>query len=161
MTRPLFALVLALACASPAFAAENSNTHKTQVQGVEILHPWARATRNGRTQVFLEMLNDSGRELSLRGGAAVDGPGRLRVMASPLRAGGAPVLLDAVPIPAGSDFDLEPEGVYLELDGLEGGLEQGAQILLSLDLDPIGTVEITVDVEAENAMQHSHARHSH
>lgn len=135
--------------------------HRTDAGGVTVVHAWARATDTGSTEIFMELTNGTGGEISLTG-AQMHGTGLdAVVMGAPVKAGGSPVALGTLPIPAGTEFDLDPEGVYLLITGLTQPLAQGDTFELALELEPLGMVEIVVDVEAKNAQQHSHAGHMH
>lgn len=135
--------------------------HRVDAGGVTILHAWARATDDGSTEIFMELTNGSGSEVTLLGAHMHETGLEAIVMGAPVKAGDAPVELGPLPIAAGMEFDLDPDGVYLLLTGLTEPLTQGDMFALDLKLEPIGEVEITVDVEVENAMQHSHAGHMH
>ena len=161
-------LGLALGLAAPVAQAGDGHAHshgtdhhKTEVAGIAIVHGWARATRSGETQVFLELRNGTGGEVTLTGAHVPGSAARAQVMGAPLKAGGDPVALGAFAVAAGLEFELDPEGVYLHLSGLDAALEQGTTLPLVLELDPVGEVEIVIDVEAANARQHSHAGHDH
>lgn len=162
MLSRLFLLPFALILMSvPVQAAGDVSDHRTDAGGVSIVHGWARATESGSTQVFMELFNGSDAQITLNGARMRETGLTATVMGAPVKAGDAPAMLGNLPIPAGTAFDLDPGGVYLLLTGLPGPLARGDRFALLLDLEPVGEVEIIVDVEAENAMQHSHAGHAH
>lgn len=154
---PVLAGGVAFAAGEPAPDAH----HRVDAGGVTVLHAWARATRDGSTEIFMDLTNGSGTEITLTGARKEPGGLPAVVMGAPIKAGDAAVALGRLPIPAGAAFDLDPEGVYLLLSGLDQPLAQGDTFALKLTLEPIGEVEIVVDVEAETAKQHSHAGHMH
>lgn len=166
MLRPILlsSALLFSACAAVAGGGHDHDGdahHKIELQGITVLHPWARASEDGNTEVFLELSNGSDTKITLTGAHLHDGGQKALVTGAPIKAGGAPVVLGSVPIAAGSEFDLDPEGVYLSLTGLEGHLHKGDTFELVLELEPLGEMEIIVEVEAHDATQHSHAGHSH
>lgn len=141
--------------------AHGDDHHKVEVSGLEVIHGWARATTSGATQVFMELHNETGAQITLHGAHVAGGPGMAVVMGAPVKAGGAPAPLGEFPLADGMAFEFDPEGVYLALSGLAAPLAQGDTLPLVLDLHPLGEVEIVIDVEAANATQHSHAGHMH
>jgi copper(I)-binding protein len=53
-----------------------------------------------------------------------------------------------LPIEAGSSLKLEPGGTHLMLVGLTSALDEGEQLLLTLDFDRAGSVDVVVPVSA-------------
>lgn len=62
-------------------------------------------------------------------------------------------------LPVG-EFDFDPNGLGLRLNDLTAELKEGEHFPLHLLLGD-GELEISVEVEASDAMTHSHAGHSH
>lgn len=142
-------------------AHDSDADHKVELSGVTVLHPWSRASEDGTAQVFLELTNGSDSDITLKGAHLHDGGQEAVVMGAPIKAGGSPTEIGPLPIAAGAEFDLDPEGVYLFLTGLDGHRHKGDTFELVLELEPLGEMEILVEVEAHDATQHSHAGHSH
>lgn len=73
--------------------------------------------------------------------------------------------VDAVALPAGETVEFAPGGLHIMFMGLEGGLEQGAEIPATLTFDRAGEVEILFHVESRTArddhMQGDHMEDGH
>ena len=135
--------------------------HLAEAGGVRLIHAWTNATRGDVARVFIEIENTGETEVVLTGGAAGIASS-VRLMGAPVQAGATgPVEIGTFPIAAGADITLAPDGLYLELAGLDRRLEQGDDFVMHVELEPIGDVEVRVEVEAANARNHSHAGHNH
>ncbi|MEM8788332.1 MAG: copper chaperone PCu(A)C [Pseudomonadota bacterium] len=139
---------------------DDHSDHLARLDGVEVLHAWTRATSDDSAAVYLEVRNESDAEIRISGGTT-DMAASVEVFGASLTAGGDPVSLDVFPVAAGAAFAFDPGGVFLHLDGLTERLEKGADFAIALSIEPLGTLDITVEVEAANATQHSHAGHNH
>ncbi|MDF0599252.1 copper chaperone PCu(A)C [Psychromarinibacter sp. C21-152] len=154
-----------LACLSlPAAAQENHDNHDDQddhlaeADGVRILHAWA-VPEDGAVRIYMEIENTGDRTLTLTGGETHDGAA-LALMATELQAEGGAVPLGEFPIKAGTEIDLDPGGLYLVLNPASD-LAEGDRFAAHVDLEPLGEVEIEVDVLAPGTRQHPHAGHRH
>ncbi len=139
---------------------DDDSDHVTRVDGLEILHAWAQATDDHHGRVFMEIANESDVDLILLGGDTEIG-GDVVVKAMSYSGGAKAVEIGTFPIKAGTEVDLTPDGLFLEIADLEMHLEEGTSFEMHIDVDPIGEVEIVVEVEAEDASNHSHAGHNH
>lgn len=158
MPRPLF-LILAAGLAFPAFAAgEDDSDHLSERDGVRILHAWAVPDRSG-LQVYMEIQNAGESEIVLQGGETHDG-GALALMATEISAEGGAVPIGEIPITPGADMDLEPGGLYLRLDDAPG-IAAGAHLDAHVMLQPVGEIEIEIEVMEPGTRQHPHAGHNH
>lgn len=151
---------MAITCVGFGAVAEDSD-HKAEVDGVVILHAWSQATSGPDAKVFMEIENEGDAPITLTGGEADEIAGSVKIMGASIRAGGEPEPLPAMAIEPGSHLELEPEGVYLHLEGLSRKLSEGDEFEMHVLLEPVGEVEIHVEVEAHDASQHSHAGHNH
>ena len=75
--------------------------------------------------------------------------------------GGKPVDIGSFPLKARAEIDLTPDGLFLHVADLSQHLDEGMSFDMHIDIDPIGEVEIVVEVEAADAATHSHAGHNH
>lgn len=153
----VFGCVLMLA--GPALA--ETDEHVTELDGAEIVHPWAQASDGNSTRVFLEIHNSSDQTLEITGGTSPDIAETVTVMAAPIKASGVPQAIGSFPISAQSEFALTPDSVYLLLDGVSRPLVEGDEFEMTLTIAPYGEVEIHVEIEASEAENHSHAGHNH
>lgn len=163
MNRALsIALIMSVMAAPMGFAEDHDHGehHVFQTDGIEIVHPWARAAAAGaEALVFFEVHNEGEADRLL--GATTDIAGEVHIVGLTMNAEGASVQeVGAIDIGPG-EFAFDPGGLALELHGLTGALEQGSHFDLMLEFANAGPVEIEVAVEAANANQHSHAGHSH
>ena len=150
MTRTIALLLLAVALAPPAASA-----HSQKKKGLEIVHPWKRATTEkttATTQVFMKIKN--------RGAAD-----RLLRASTPVAAGVAfqePVGADANPvtalvIDAGKDRELVHNGPHLVLSGVKKRLDAYDSFKLTLVFEKAGNMVVEVAVEeAETVEPHKH-----
>ena len=133
--------------------------HVTEIEGLRIVHAWARASEGPVAQVFMEIEN-SADVVRVLTGAETGIAAHVHVMGAPIQAGGEPVELGTFEIPAGTDFDLVPDGVYLALEGLSEDLHEGDEFEMTVVFEDV-TLEVHVEVEAADASQHGHAGHNH
>jgi len=165
MLRSVSTAILLACLAVPAgFAQDHDHGHEEQhvfeANGLEVVHPWARAAGAGEeTFVFFELHNEGApdRLVSARSEAAED----IHIVGLTISADGTAVQdVGEIDIPEG-EFAFDPGGLALELHGLKMALDEGDHLDLTLEFANAGTVGIEVAVEAANAAQHSHAGHSH
>ena len=131
-----------------------------RTDGIEILHAWTRATDASEARIYMEISNERDTDVTLLGGDAVVG-GAVTVRAMSYTDGAKPVDIGSFPLKAGSEIDLAPDGLFLEIADLDRALEEGTSFPMHVKLDPIGEIEVIVEVEAEDAGNHSHAGHNH
>lgn len=162
MIRSVVLLVAALALPFDA-AAEDAHTqeaHLAEAGTLRLVHAWSRATDAGEALVFIDIENKGTDLVSLTGGesalaASVD------VVGFQMQGGtGSFVPLGALPIAAGTEMVLSPEGVALRLTGLNQPLRQGETFPMEIHFGDMHA-EVTVAIEAADARQHSHAGHEH
>lgn len=135
--------------------------HKAELGGVAIIHAWAQATDGDSARVFMEIENSGDAPVSLHGAEAHGMAETVTLMASPIKADAAPEAIGEIEIAPGTEMELVPTGLYLALDGLTEPLQQGDSFEMHVEIEPVGEIEIVVEVEAANAKQHSHAGHAH
>ena len=140
-------------------ANDEDEDHLAELSGLRLLHAWTNATTDDHAHLYLTIEND-GEEAFLTG-ASTEIAAEAHIVAQPMDAGGEPEEIGTLPLPAGSDMALEPGGVFIELHGLTEALVEGGAFEVVLTFDPLGDVEVHVQVEAEDARQHSHAGHNH
>jgi len=141
-------------------ATDDHGDHLAERDGFRVVHGWTNAGSGDRALVFMEFQNTgtdtvtvTGAEAEIAGSATLVG---FRLL------DGAPTYehLPSVPLSAGRKMQLAPNGLAIELHGLEKPLHEGDHFDLELHTS-IGQIDVHVDVEAADAMQHSHAGHAH
>ena len=132
--------------------------HLSEVAGLRLLHGWVAATDRPPARIFFEIDNERETAVTLVG--ASSDLGDLQLMGAPILAGGDPQPLDPLPIPAGSEFELTPDAVYLELDGFEAPLVEGDHVDLVVLFEG-EEIELHVEVLDAGATSHPHAGHNH
>ena len=165
MVRAVSRACLALVAAtSVAFAADehDHDHHVSELAGVRAIHAWTRATDGDTALVFVEIENRSEATVVLEGGES-EAAASAELVGFQMK-DGQPVYvtLPKMPIAAGRELVLEPEGLAFRLSGLGAPLAQGDEIEMELELEfDVGHMDVHVAVEAETATHHSHAGHAH
>ena len=154
-----FALI-ALLFATPTLAEDENSDHVSTIGDVRVVHAWARATDHDHTGVYFEVENNGSTDIMLASATAGIAE-HAHIMGAAVKADAEPTELDSFPIAAGTHFELSPTSVFVELDGLAEHLHEGDEFEMTVELAPLGTVVLNVEVEAENADTHSHAGHNH
>jgi copper(I)-binding protein len=139
--------------------AEKSD-HLSEVDGLRILHAWTNATEGDHARVYMDIENTGTQVVTLKGGDA-EIAGEVHLMAMDIANPGTFAELEEMPIPAKSEFMLAPNMVFLELHEIATHLHKGEAFDMHVMIEPFGEIEIHVEVEAEDANQHSHAGHNH
>ncbi|WP_346911206.1 copper chaperone PCu(A)C [uncultured Roseibium sp.] len=149
------------AFAGPATASDDDHDHHlSELHGVKAIHAWTRATSDDHALVFVEIENETDKEVILLGGEA-DNAGSVDLVGFQLVDGKAVYTpLPQVPVAAGSELHLEPEALAMRLEGLTGKLEKGQEFEMEIEFD-IGHMDVHVTIEAADAKTHSHAGHAH
>ncbi len=163
MLRTVSTALLLVCLAVPAgFAQDHDHEeeHVFEANGLEIVHPWARAAGAGEeTFVFFELHNEG--EMDRLVGARSEAAEDIHFVGLTISADGTAVQdVGEIDIPAG-EFAFDPGGLALELHGLTMALNEGDHLDLTLEFANAGAIDIEVVVEPANATQHSHAGHSH
>jgi copper(I)-binding protein len=156
---PTLALILALPLAATAGEDDHSD-HLSELDGLRILHAWTNASEEDHAMVYLEIENTTETELTLLGGEA-DIAKEVHLMAVDISDPSKVLEVEDMPIPAKSAFNLEPGGVFLELHEVSQPRVKGEDFEMHLLIEPLGEVEIHVEIEAADATTHSHAGHNH
>ena len=144
-----------------AHADETSNDdHLSTMGDVRLLHGWTRATDGDTALVFVEIENTGTTPVTLTGGAAALAESAALVGFTLVDGEPSFAELPALPVAPGTEMVLAPQGVALRLDGLSRELADGDSFALSLAFAD-AEVDLTVQVEAADATQHSHAGHAH
>jgi periplasmic copper chaperone A len=155
------AMILAVAAsavlAPPLVAAEHQ--HVATKGNIRILHAWTRAASAGSdTLVFMDIENRGADRLLA---AETEKAGRAEIVGITMQDGNSGATpLGPVDIATG-ETTLDPGGMAIALRGLTGDLVKGEDFGLTLQFEKTGAVELGVEIEASDAMQHSHAGHAH
>ncbi|MET0574588.1 MAG: copper chaperone PCu(A)C [Mesorhizobium sp.] len=158
----LRAMILAAAAsavlAPPLVAAEHQ--HVATKGNIRILHAWTRAASAGSdTLVFMDIENRGAADRLLA--AETEKAGRAEIVGITMQDGNSGATpLGPVDIATGKTT-LDPGGMAIALRGLTGDLVKGEDFGLTLQFEKTGAVELGVEIQASDAMQHSHAGHAH
>lgn len=144
------------------FAEEGQGepAHAFELSGLEVIHPWSRATEADHAFLFMELHNEGTAPVQILGARLPDGSaGQLvgfRMKSGEM--GFDP--LPPVPVAPGKRLDLTPDGLAIRMTGLNEPLEKGHhwEVVLQTSL---GDLPLVITVEAENARRHSHSGHFH
>ncbi len=170
MIRNAFAALFAVALmAAPANAQdshghadgkEDQSHHEGEANGVRAVHAWTRATSESTTLVFVEIENKSDRNVSIVGGHA-EWAEKAELVGFQLKDGEPDyVALPAVPVKAGTEMTLAPNGLALRFEGLKMPMEKGSEHEIEIEFD-FGHIEMHMQVEDAGANNHSHVGHQH
>ena len=153
----LFALAL---LATPAMAQDGHDHHVAEADGLRAVHAWANATTASTALVYADLENTSGHAATLIGAEAEIAASAqlvgLENAAGELRY----VPIPEMPIPAGSEIILSPNGLAIQLSGLTGPLIEGESFEIEFEFGDTH-LHATVDIHSATATQHSHAGHQH
>jgi periplasmic copper chaperone A len=161
MTRRWLLALLLLLPALPAAAGEGEDDHVARKGDIRVVHAWSRATaaEDGVVFMAIESLGGGGDRLT---GATSELARKVAIHGAVLEDGELTSRpLEAIGIPAGGEFVLEPGAVFLKLSGLRRPLVRGQEFEVELTFAEAGALDVHVEVEAADATQHSHAGHPH
>ncbi len=167
MTR--LALILSLALGATALQAGDDHGHDDhdedaahlfEIGGLEVLHPWTRATEEDEALVFMELINEGAAAVAVEGAEAGFAEAAELVGFRMQDGEGGYEALPPVPVQPGREMELAPDAMAIRLTGLSRHFEEGDHVELTL-ITSAGALEIEVAVEAADATQHSHAGHAH
>ena len=158
MIRTIF-LSLAL-LAVPALAQDDHDHHVAEASGIRAVHAWANATDASSALVYVEIENASDRAVALTG--AHTGIAQSAELVGLQNSGGelSYTAIPEMPLPAGSELVLSPNGLAIQLSGLTGPLVEGETFEIEFQFGDIH-LPATVAIEPADATQHSHAGHQH
>jgi copper(I)-binding protein len=153
----ILAVAASAVLAPPLVAAEHQ--HVATKGNIRILHAWTRAASAGSdTLVFMDIENRGADRLLA---AETEKAGRAEIVGITMQDGNSGATpLGPVDIATG-ETTLDPGGMAIALRGLTGDLVKGEDFGLTLQFEKTGAVELGVEIEASDAMQHSHAGHAH
>lgn len=160
MRHRLGLLILAALILPLAKAAADDDDHVAEAGDIRVVHAWTRATDGPDGEVFMDIGSRGAGDRLI--GAESEAAAKVEIHGGRLQDGAmtsAP--LEAIEIPAGGEFVLEPGVVFLKLSGLREPLVQGEELPLVLTFEHAGRLAVEAKVEAADATQHSHAGHAH
>ena len=134
--------------------------HEGEAAGVRTVHAWTRATSGAMALVFVDIQNKSDRDIAITGGKT-EAAESVDLVGFQLKDGEPDyVVLPAVPIKAGAEMTLAPNGLALRLNGLKEELVLGTEHTIEIEFD-FGHIAMFFQVEAADARTHSHVGHQH
>lgn len=139
---------------------QDNSSHEGEADGVRTLHAWTRATPGKTALLFVDIQNTSDHAVSITGGHS-EVAESVELVGFQLKEGEPDhVALPPVPIKAGTEMSLAPNGLALRLNGVRMPLREGEEHGVEIEFD-FGHIEMRFQVEAADAKQHSHAGHQH
>ena len=135
--------------------------HVSELHGMRSVHAWVRASHKGDDAlVFLSLENESDKAILFEGGEC-EHARSVELVGFTLQDGkDVYVPLAHMPIEAGQKVVLAPKSLALRLNKIDDDFHKGDEVEMHLIFD-VGEMHVHVNVEAENAMNHSHAGHIH
>lgn len=161
MTRFLHPFLLLLLVSTPLAAQDHGHDdHEASLGAVTVIHAWTRATGQGEDAVVFFEIENAGEPVVLSGAEATNSAS-VEVVGATMGADGVMAYqpVGEFQLPRG-EFDFDPNGLGLRLNDLTTELKQGDHFPMHLLIGD-GELEISVEVEASDAVAHSHAGHSH
>lgn len=157
------ATLLALALlATPALAQDDHDHdhHVAEAEGLRAVHAWANATTASTALVYTDLENASGHAVTLTG-AEADIAASAQLVGLENAAGELRyVPIPEMPLPAGSEIVLAPNGLAIQLSGLTAPLIEGETFEIAFEFGDTH-LSATVDIHSATATRHSHAGHQH
>ncbi|WP_422072807.1 copper chaperone PCu(A)C [Tranquillimonas rosea] len=154
-------IALAAALLLPMAATAQDGDHVSESNGVRVMHAWTHATDTDSARVYFEIENGSDQIVSLQ---ALDASVGIDVAlkAAPLDANSSePVGLPELPIAPNNTATLEPEGMFMQITGLDEPLSAGDRFEMQVEILPFEPLTLEVAIEEKDAAGHSHADHTH
>ncbi|PHV11052.1 copper chaperone PCu(A)C [Chitinimonas sp. BJB300] len=156
-------LIPSLIAAASLCLAANSQAHEFKKGGLEIHHPWARATTTGsQTGAVYLKVNNSGAEADTLLGATAPDITEKAEIHNHINDNGVMRMrqVDKVDIPAKGNVLFKPGSYHIMLFNLQRPLQEGSKLPLTLKFAKAGEVKVEVKVEALTADADSmHAGH--
>lgn len=156
--RSLFAMaslaLLAFAVLPPPAIASDS----VSVGELRIVDPWARASAGSAANgaIFLQIRN-TGSEADWLTGVSSPAAMMSHIHETAMEGGVMKMRpIHALEIPAGGEVTLKPHGLHIMLMKLKAPLKQGEQVMLTLQFEKAGEVEIAVPIAGPGAMEAPH-----
>jgi copper(I)-binding protein len=153
----LFAILLATV---PLTLAAEEDEHLSEAHGLRIVHAWTNATEGDAALVYAEIENAADADRVLLGVESDAASGAMLVGFALESGETREIVLPELRIAPGTHLDLSPGEVAIRLEGLTTPLTEGEHLDVALMFD-VGSVEIEVSVEAEDATAHGHTGHMH
>ncbi|NBJ12838.1 hypothetical protein [Microvirga arsenatis] len=107
------------------------------------------AKGGNRAQIMFQLENRSSERISF-GGITVADAWRCRIVAS--LGNGTNTILDTIPVAPGEVLSMDGEGLWIEVDGLAGGLPSDGTIEATVNL---GTAVVPISLTVEGFKEHS------
>lgn len=126
----------------------------TQVEDISITQAWVAETIGGqsRTAAYFSITNGSGGEESLMGASSSDAAHTSLHRTQTVDDISSMQAIDALTLQPGTVTQLAPGGLHVMIMGLDGPLEAGGSISLTLDFLEAGEVTFDVPVVARTMM---------
>jgi copper(I)-binding protein len=139
---------------------EDEAAHAFEAGGIKVVHPWMNATLASEALIFMEIENAGTESVTILG-AEVSFADTAELVGFLMVGGeGSYEPLPGVPVAPERKLDLAPNALAIRASGLTASFTEGDAAEITL-LTSAGPVPVTVEVEAEDATQHSHASHAH
>src|SRR5690606_30806429 len=127
---------------------EDHDDHVAEADGIRALHAWTNATSGSTALVYIEIENSSDAEVILTGGQT-DIAQSVELVG--LQNSGGELSYTAIPempIAAGSEMVLSPNGLALQLNGLSEALAEGEHFHIDIEF---GDIHLDTSVEIQSA----------
>jgi len=138
--------------AAAALSAMPAAAQDTTAGDIRIGRPWTRAAAaNGNGAGFMTLRNTGAQADRLL--SAASPIARVVELHTHVREGDVMRMrpVQDIPVPAGETVELRPGGLHVMLIGLNGPMQQGARVPVTLRFERAGEVQVNLTVEAAGA----------
>lgn len=144
--RPL--AIAAVAAAAVGLAPLAATAHSYKLGDVSVGHIWAppASASDAEAPIYVPILNASDHEVQLTG-ASTDIADAVRFQS--VADDGSVTTYQSIALPEGRPTSLAAWSPHLALDGLHKPLKAGDAFPLTLEFGPDGSLDVTVEVEAQ------------
>ena len=150
--RPIAYLTVALTF---AHLAGGAIAQDSRVGGIQIVHPWARATTTDVTAVYFTIVNPAPQPDRLL--KATTDIGRASIHEMKEEGGVAKMRsIDSLAIPAKTEVSIQPGGLHVMLTNLKQPLVEGSGFPMTLVFEAAGEVRIDVQVRKAGSKSMKH-----
>ncbi|MGQ5525441.1 copper chaperone PCu(A)C [Chitinimonas sp. PSY-7] len=139
-----------LIVATSMFMAASSHAHGFKQGGLEVHHPWARATAAGSQTgaVYFKVNNGSSEADTLLGATATDVAEKAEIH-NHVNDNGVMRMrqVEKVEVPSKGNVMFKPGGYHVMLFNLKNPLQEGGKVPLTLNFAKAGEVKVEVKIE--------------
>lgn len=163
MSIPMRAVMRALPLAILFIMPQSLAAHEFKVGGIEIIHPWSRATPEGaRVAAGYVVVRNNGAEADRLVSVTGEIAGRSEIHEMAVDDKGVMTmrpLAEGIEIPAGGEVELAPRSYHIMFMDLQRAPKEGESFAGTLTFEKAGTVDVEFSVDAMGGGANTHGGH--